>query len=285
MANAKNALAGELSLCWGSMEGVDLQQLVSAAASSGFRAITVNPPLYFDAVSAGLSDTDIGRLIADHGLGVSGIDPLFNWLPNSMRLDGDDVMSRCTQASVEETFHIAHVTGTDLVNAPLGLVSPDSEQHIVDCFGRLCEQAAAEQLRISLEFMPFTEVSNLAIAARIVAQANCANGGIMFDCWHHHRSGGKPSDVLAVPGDKFFALQLDDAMADPMEDILEETLNHRLLPGEGCIDLLQILRNLKSIGAELVYDVEVFKAPLRSKTPAQRARLLFESSNTVIQQT
>jgi len=284
MADVKNPLTGELSLCWGSMEGVDLQQLASAAAGSGFRAITVNAPLYLDAVSDGMSDPDIGRLIEDRGLRVSGVDPLFNWLPNSMRLDGDDVMSRCTQASVEEIFHIAHVTGTDLVNAPLGLAMPDSEQQIVDCFGHLCEQAAAEQLRVSLEFMPFTEVSNLAIAARIVAQANCANGGIMFDCWHHHRSGGKSSDVLAVPGEKFFALQLDDAMSDPMEDILEETLNHRLMPGEGCIDLLQILRNLESIGAALVYDVEVFKAPLRTKTPAQRARLLFESSNTIIQQ-
>lgn len=279
-----DALAGELSLCWGSMEGLGLQELLAVAAGSGFRAITLNAPLYFDALSSGLGDADIARIIADHGLGVSGIDPLFNWLPDSPRLEGGDVMSRLTQASIEEIFHIAHVTGTDLVNAPLGLATPESEQQIVDCFGRLCEQAAREQLRVSLEFMPFNQVSSLSIAARIVDQANCANGGIMFDCWHHHRSGGVPSDVLAMPGERFFALQLDDAMADPMEDVLEETLNHRLLPGEGCIDLLQTLRNLQRIGAELVYDVEVFKASLKRQAPSERARLLFESASSVVQQ-
>lgn len=283
MKDTDYSLAGKLSLCWGSMEGVDLPELIAVAAGSGFGAVTFNAPLYFDAISTGLSDADISMMIADHGLGVSGIDPLFNWLPDSVRLEGDDVMSRCTQASADELFHIAHVTGADLVNAPLGLSTPDSEQYIVDCFGQLCDQAAAEQLRVSLEFMPFTKVSSLAVAARIVAQANCQNGGIMFDCWHHHRSGGQPSDVLVVPGEKFFALQLDDAMAEPMDDILDETLNYRLLPGEGCIDLLGTLRNLESIGAQLAYDVEVFKDSLRSKTAAERGRKLFEYSNSVIQ--
>ena len=284
MDDARKGAAGKLSLCWGSMEGVAMQDLVAAAAEAGFEAITCNSPLYLDAVSDGLCDTDIKHLIADHNLCVSGIDPLFNWLPGSVTLAGDDVMSRCTQASMEDIFHIAHVMGTDLVNAPLGLATPDSEQQVVDSFGLLCDRAAAEQLRVSLEFMPFAYVSNLAMAARIVGQANCANGGIMFDCWHHHRAGGKPSDLLSVPGEKFFAMQLDDAMSEPMEDVLEETLNHRLLPGEGCIDLLQILRNLQSIGAEPAYDVEVFKASLRSQSPLHRARTLFDSSSAIIRQ-
>lgn len=72
-------------------------------------------------------------------------------------------------------------------------------------------------------------------------------------------------------------------MSNPMEDILEETLNHRLLPGEGCIDLVQTLGNLKDIGANLIYDVEVFKAPLRSRSPKERANLMFKYANAVVQ--
>lgn len=277
------ALAGELSLCWGSMEGVSLAQLAQLAADSGFRAITLNAPLYQDALASGFTDADITAMLSDHGLAVSGIDPLFNWLPGAIQLDGGDMMSRITQASAQDIFHIAHVTGTDLINAPLGLATPDSEQEIVDGFGRLCDQAAAENLRVTLEFMPFNNVPSLEVAARIVAQANCANGGIMFDCWHHHRSGGQPDDVLTIPGDRFFALQLDDAMPVPMDDVLEETLNHRLLPGEGCIDLVRLLRNLRSIGAQLVYDVEVFKDSLRQESPEERARQLFQSSSDVLE--
>jgi len=264
------------------MEGVDLAKFVSAAATAGFDAITLNSALYADAKAAGFSDRDIGQLIVDHGLCVSGIDPLFNWLPAAISLDGDDAISICSRASAEEVFHLAQVAGTDLVNAPLGLATPDSEQQIVDCFASLCESAAQQGLRVSLEFMPFTQVSDLATAARIVTRAGCSNGGIMFDCWHHHRSGGQPGDVLAVPGEKFFALQLDDAMPEPMDDIIEETLNHRMLPGEGCIDLLQTLGNLKDAGASFIYDVEVFKDELRSQPADERARQMFDASAALL---
>ncbi|MFK8021548.1 MAG: sugar phosphate isomerase/epimerase family protein [Pseudomonadales bacterium] len=277
-------MTAKLSLCWGSMEGIGLVELIKVAANAGFDAITVNSALYQDALAEGLSDIDIAALLADNSVFVSGIDPLFNWLPSSVKLEGDDVMSRLTQASMQDIFDLAHVTGTNLVNAPLGLAVPDSEQQIIDCFATLCERAAAEQLRVSLEFMPFSQVSNLKMAARIVEKANCHNGGLMFDCWHHHRAGGNPADILSVPGKKFFALQLDDALQQPMEDILDETLNHRELPGEGCIDLVQTLRNLNNIGAELVYDVEVFKDSLRGETTAERARQLFESSQKVVEQ-
>lgn len=278
-----NSLAGKLSLCWGSMEGVEFVEFLDAAAAAGFHAVTLNSALYENAISAGLSEQDIGRLLEDSNLKVSGIDPLFNWLPSSISLEGDNVISRCTRASVDEIFHIAHIAGTDLVNAPLGLATPDSEQQIIDCFAALCERAAREELRVSLEFMPFNQVSDLGTAARIVTGAGLANGGIMIDCWHHHRSGGSAEDILDIPPELFFALQLDDAIPEPMDDMLEETLNHRLLPGEGCIDLLQTLRNLQDIGAKIVYDVEVFKAPLRSMSPKERASVIFEYANAVVQ--
>ena len=68
-----------------------------------------------------------------------------------------------------------------------------------------------------------------------------------------------------------------------MDDVLEETLNHRLLPGEGCIDLVRLLRNFRSIGAQMIYDVEVFKDSLRQESPQERARQLFQSSSAVLQ--
>ena len=231
MTRVPRSLPGQLSLCWGSMEGVGFRDFLATAANAGFDAVTLNSALYEEAADAGFSDRDIRNLLQDLNLSVSGIDPLFDWLPQAARLDGDDAISRCTRATAAEVFHIALAAGTDLVNAPLGLATPESEQQIVDCFGALCEQAAAQNLRVSLEFMPFTAVRDLATAARIIEQAGCDNGGIMFDCWHHHRAGGSPDDVLDIAPRRFFALQLDDARAEPMDDMVEETLNHRLLPG------------------------------------------------------
>jgi sugar phosphate isomerase/epimerase len=281
MDNQQDTATKKLSLCWGSLDGVDLRDFMGAAVQAGFSSITLSPAQYHEALSLGLKDRDISQLLDTHGLKVSNIDPLFNWLPSSVELPGDDVFGLCSRTSADDIFHIAHVAGTDLVNAPIGLATPDSEQQIIDYFGKLCNRAAKEGLRVSLEFMPFNQVCDLATANRVVTKAGCDNGGIMFDCWHHHRSGGVPEDVLAVPPEKFFALQMDDAMDQPMDDIMDETLNHRLLPGEGCIDLVQTLVNLNTIGADIVYDVEVFKDSLRSKAPAERAQAMFDSASEI----
>jgi sugar phosphate isomerase/epimerase len=272
----------KLALCWGSMEGVEFTEFVTASSLAGFHAITINSAQFEDACRE-TSLQDVQQLLRDNNLFVSDIDPLFNWLPSSPPLPGNDIIMRCTRATAEEVFEVAHALGTDLVNAPLGMATPESEQEIIDCFGALCDKAAKEALRISLEFMPFNQVPNLATAARIVEKAGRSNGGIMLDCWHHHRSGGKPEDILSVPGEKFFAMQIDDALPQPMEDMLEETLNHRLLPGEGVIDLITVLGNLQSQGAELVVDVEVFKESLRSQTADERARAMFQSTQAIVQ--
>lgn len=281
MPDSPDTTTPQLSLCWGSMEGVGFDEFLSCAAGAGFNAVTLNSALYLEAQALGYSDNDVANSLMDNGLFVSDIDPLFNWLPSSLTLAGADAISLCTQASAADVFHLAHVAGTDLVNAPLGMATPADEQEIVDCFAALCEQAAGEGLRVSLEFMPFNQVSNLATAARIIALAGQANGGIMFDCWHHHRGGGSPEEILAVPGEHYFAVQLDDALPEPMEDVLDETLNHRLLPGEGVIDLQQTVQNLQASNPALVYDVEVFKAPLRALPAAERARQMFETSSSI----
>ncbi|MFK7978318.1 MAG: sugar phosphate isomerase/epimerase family protein [Halioglobus sp.] len=276
------SLVGELSLCWGSMEGLGLRELAETAAAAGFAAITLNPPMYQDARASGLSERDIQALLEDLGVRVSGVDPLFSWLPGAVKLDGDDPMSRLSHATPDEVFHIAQVVGTDIINAPLGFTQPESQQETIDSFGALCEQASSSGLRVTLEFMPFTDVPHLAEAYAVVNGANCDNGGIMFDCWHHHRSGGTAQELAAIAGNKIFAVQLDDALEHPMDDVVTETLNHRLLPGEGCIDLTATLQNLKASGARVAYDVEVFKESLRSLDNATRASTLFASANAVL---
>lgn len=265
-------------MCWGSMEGVKLPDFLASAAQAGFGYVTLSPAQYIEARDSGWSGADLHRALQEHHLQVSNIDPLFNWMPNTPQLDGDDPIAVCSRASAADVFRIAHSVGTDLVNAPLGFAMPESEQQIVDSFGQLCVAAAAEGLRVSLEFMPFNQVPDLATANRIVAAANCNNGGIMFDCWHHQRSGGSVQEILQVPGERFFAVQLDDALPQPMADVLEETLNHRCLPGAGCIDLAAVLGALLSTGAQFLCDVEVFDAGLRDLDASTRAQRLYAAS-------
>ncbi len=172
----ENHSVSKLSLCWGSLDGVAYPEFLSAASEAGFDAVTLNSALYREATASGLSDTDIRASLRDHGLQVSGIDPLFNWLPGSVVLDGTDPISVCTQVSMEEVFHLAHVAETDLVNAPLGLATPSSEQEIVDSFGifakrqraSLCASAwnSCHSIRCPISRQPL-ELSNMRVTLMV----------------------------------------------------------------------------------------------------------------------
>ena len=42
------------------------------------------------------------------------------------------------------------------------------------------------------------------------------------------------------------------------------------------------MKNLKTVGAQVIYDIEVFNEPMRSLSAAERARQIFESSSAVV---
>jgi sugar phosphate isomerase/epimerase len=275
---------GELSLCWGTLEEADFTTFTAAAAGAGYRAVTLNTVLCEDARKQGLSNADIASTLADHGLVVSNIDPTPGWLPLPQQFPGDAFFSRLSRCSVDQVFELAHAVGTDLINAPAIFSGVESEHQVVEAFGELCRRAAAEGLRVSLEFMPITLIRDLPSAARVVTEVNADNGGILFDCWHFRRTGGTVEDLQQLPAEKYFALQLDDVTETAMEDVNEETLNHRLLPGEGAGDVAELLRALQGMGTQMIYDVEVFNEGLRAFSFDERAQATYQAARQVLNQ-
>jgi sugar phosphate isomerase/epimerase len=73
------------------------------------------------------------------------------------------------------------------------------------------------------------------------------NIGAVLDAWHWHLSGGTVPEILAAGKAAIVHVHISDAKPAPAEDIRD---NHRVMPGEGSIDLVGFLRALKQIGYE-----------------------------------
>lgn len=65
---------------------------------------------------------------------------------------------------------------------------------VVEAFGGICDRAAQHGLLVSLEFLPWCPIANLA-ALEIVQAADRPSGGVMFDTWHHFRAGGASAEL------------------------------------------------------------------------------------------
>jgi sugar phosphate isomerase/epimerase len=94
----------------------------------------------------------------------------------------------------------------------------------------------------------------------------------MVDTWHCHRGPSRLADLLAIPGERILGVQVNDALVEPMENPVIETLHHRLLPGAGVIDLDALLGGLHRIGSPAPLCAEVFSDELvASGTPREIA--------------
>lgn len=119
---------------------------------------------------------------------------------------------------------------------------PDSSRSHAN-LARLAERAAAFAVVPCLEFMPWTCAPDLAAAKqRIGGIANC---GMLIDAFHLARSGGNPDEISSGDTDIRYVQLCDIAGPSPaMEDILREARSDRLMPGQGAVDLVSLLRRL-----------------------------------------
>ena len=152
---------------------------------------------------------------------------------------------------------------------------------VAHSFGDLCDGANDFGARVHLEFMPGTAVVDVQAALEVVEAAGRANGGVLVDTFHFFR-GNPDLDALArLPGDRVFAVQVSDAPAEFNGDYGEATF-HRLLPGDGVIDLAGVLRTLDAAGGLHWVGPEVISPSTAAMSPAEAATQSTDSIRRII---
>jgi sugar phosphate isomerase/epimerase len=242
-----------LVLCAGTVQGIGFAERVEAAAAGGFQAISLFADQYQRAREhEKLSDADMRSLLAERGLCIAELDPLLGWVPGL----GD------FGATESEFYRIADALGARSLNVALPFATSLPLDALASAFAALCDRAARHGLKVHLESLPWAQINTVSAAHAIVALASRQNGGLMIDVWHHFRSGAGNQALDQLDGARVLGVQLSDAPREPEPDPIGETLERRRLPGDGDIDLVDILRRLDAIGSRAPLGVEVFSTEL-----------------------
>lgn len=256
----------DLVLCAGTLARASLPERIEAAVAGGYRGLSLFPSDVRRARAEGLDDATLRSLLADHDLLIAELDPLMSWLP------GVDPGTGRFATSEDECYAIAESIGARSINCVVFSPTPVPQDVLVGSFAALCDRAADHGLLIHLEFMPWTQIATVLDALAIVRAADRPNGGIMFDTWHHFRGPLTNADLVAqVPAERILAVQLNDAPRRAEPNLVEETLNRRLVPGDGDIDLREVLRFLRDGGSPAPLGVEVFCEALLPLKPVDAA--------------
>jgi sugar phosphate isomerase/epimerase len=238
------------------------REMVEAAAAGGFAGLSLWPTeSWSKARDAGLSAADMRSILDDNGLVVNDVDALIRHVGGApgMRGPPESLM-----------FEAGEALGARLLNMVIMGAQPADLDQMAEHFADVYDRAAEHGLTVHLEFVPFMAVPDAATAWQVVERSG-RPGGVMVDSWHCFRGPTTDADLRAIPGERVLGIQINDAPTEPAtDDPVLETLHHRLVPGEGDIDLVGLLRVLREIGSTAPLTAEVFSDALQAEsTPAE----------------
>jgi len=271
----------DLVLCAGTLARVPLRERVAIAAGAGFGGISLFLDDLAGARRSGLSDADLRALLDDHGLQVAELDPLMRWVPESEEGRATAEGEGFLRWGEQDFYDAAEAVGARSINAVLFARRPVAESRLIEAFAGLCDRAREHGLLVHLEFMPFSQVRDVASALSVAEQAGRSNGGVMFDVWHHYRGGGS-AEAMRRAAPRVLGIQLDDAPAQAESNPVEETLHRRLLPGEGDAGVAELIRILDVGGCRAPLGVEVFCDDLASLPAAEVAQRCADATRRVV---
>jgi sugar phosphate isomerase/epimerase len=152
---------------------------------------------------------------------------------------------------------------------------------MADEFAKLCQEAAVYGADIVLEIMPWSMCEPSTPA------------------WLNHRERRRPTkwrtsdrhpgiiargnipyaDIQKIPTRYIKAVEVDDApKVPPIDDLWEETIHHRELPGEGELGVPAFLREIRAAGYRGVYGTEILSARHRKLGLDEMAKRVFDST-------
>jgi len=159
----------------------------------------------------------------------------------------------------------------------------DPEQsRLIHHFAQFCELSKQFGLSCDLEFMPWTNVKNLAQAEYIVNQSEQENAAILIDALHFDRSDSTIQQVKALDPKRLNYVQLCDGFAeyDPSDEgLIKIARSNRLVPGQGEIDLIGLIRALPK---EIMLAAEVPNLVLAERPAFERAEINLQAMKQLV---
>jgi sugar phosphate isomerase/epimerase len=252
------------------LDTADIERCVRAAADAGLPSLVFQQHWADTYGGAALHD-----LLDSCGVTARGLEGSMAWP------DGPDAAAR----DADRLLDLASAIDARVLHA--ACLAPDIDlPRAADGFAALCERAAAHDLRVGLEFIPYYGVPDLRTAWDVVRTAAAANGGVCIDFMHFERQPGGPDyELLArIPADDITYVQPTDAPpAAPVEspeEYMTQCLTDRPVLGEGVIDVDGMVTAIEATGAEPVLAFQVCNPALAAEGAEVMAARLRASADT-----
>jgi sugar phosphate isomerase/epimerase len=252
----------------------DFPERCAEAAKVGFRGIGIwHADLEHQLEKRSLRE--MRQILDDNGLGPIELEFLQDWF-----LDPDDERRKAADRTRRMVFEAAEVLPVHHIKVGNIPGTPCSLPRLAEGFAELCADAAGHtDAKVVYELMPFDpNVNSLATVLEVVAGAGAANGGVALDTWHLGKLRIEPEELRTIPLDYLGWIELSDGRLENMPDHVNETINHRELPGEGEFGVHRYVEVCADMGYAEPWGVEVLSEALRNLPMEQLFKRAYETT-------
>jgi sugar phosphate isomerase/epimerase len=233
----------------------DFRERVEAAARTGFTGFGIwHADL--EHIQKKYSLKEMKQILDDHGIKHIELEFIFDWFMDGDRKKKSDELKQLLLTAAE-ALDATHVKVGDFFMEPCPMPK------LIESFSALCAEARDYGTRIVYELMPFANINTLDDILALVEGADAENGGVLLDLWHVMKMRIPFEHLKRIPLRYLLGVELNDGMIENREDLHDETINHRLLCGEGEFDVPGFINVLYDIGYRGAWGIEVLNAEVR----------------------
>jgi sugar phosphate isomerase/epimerase len=217
--------------------------------------------------------SDIRRILDDSGIRLFELEFLMDWFldqAEDARKAADRTRAMLFEAAAELDAH--HIKAGNIPGRPCEM------PRLKESYAELVADAARHtSAKVLYEFMPFdVNVNSIETALDVVG--GVGDSGVVIDTWHMAKLGIAPDDLRKIPLEQLGWVELSDGRYENMPDLVDETVNHRRLPGEGEFDIRGYVEVCLDMGYAEPWGVEVLSQELRGHPIDEMFRRTYEAA-------
>lgn len=254
---------------------VPLQDRIDLVARTGWAGIGL---VHADLIAARdtIGYTELSRRIREAGIDIVEVEFLNGWWASGAeRAESDALRADLFEAATALGAHHIKV-GAGMAHEPLPLAT------LADAFVDLADEASDAGILLALEATPFSHLRTTAEAVEVVTRSDNPSAGLLIDIWHTYKGGLSNDDVWkVVPMERVTAVEIDDGVPgrrDTVEEIFDDTSNHRKYCGEGAFDTATFVERTLDAGYRGAWGVEIISAQHRSLPVEAGLRRAFDTA-------
>ncbi|MFC9431367.1 sugar phosphate isomerase/epimerase family protein [Streptomyces sp. NPDC056987] len=253
---------------------VDIRTRLDAVQAAGWKGVGfVHADLMKIVDRIGLGA--LKNLLDDHGIETVELEFISDWWAEGAPRQASDAVRK-------DLFAAAAVLGTktikvgaeldDFRSVPGGV----SRERFMGSLDALASDAGRHGLRVALEPMPMANVRTIEDGAQMMREIGNPHAGLVVDAWHVARAGSSYQGMVDVlPMEHVFVVELDDADAQVVGTLWEDTIDRRRMPGDGALDTAAFIAAMHDAGWRGHWGVEIISEELRRTPVAEGVREVF----------